>query len=115
MGFWSNIFGTSNAVSKGLDLIDESFYTDDERSERKTELLKAYEPFKLAQRMLAFMFCGVFLTLVLTLTILSFWLDVSYQFEIIQKYFSIPIALIVGFYFAGGMSEGLIDKFRNKK
>jgi uncharacterized ion transporter superfamily protein YfcC len=115
MSFWASVFGASNTVSKGLDLIDEAFYTDDERSERKKELLKAYEPFKLAQRMLAFIFCIPFVSLVSSLIIASFWIDVTEQLKLLAENFSLPIGLIVGFYFAGGVGEGLIDKYRNKK
>lgn len=59
MAFW-DIFG-GKAVEKGLDLIDDLYTSDEEsadiiRKDResaanaKIELMKAYAPFKLAQR-----------------------------------------------------------------
>jgi type III secretory pathway component EscT len=115
MSFWGSLFGTNNVINSGINLIDEAFYTDDEKAEQKRLLLKAYEPYKLAQRMLVALFIPVFLGLVIVDFGLSFFVDVSAQVSMIDDYLSLPVTLIVGFYFGGGAIEGAIDKIKGKK
>ena len=114
MGFWSTLFGTGKVVESGLNLIDNAFYTDQEKAEQKRLLLKAYEPFKIAQRLLAVMFTVVFLLLVVANITLSLWFDVSDQMQFVDEYLSMPMSLIVGFYFAGGAVEGVVDRLKKK-
>ena len=109
MSIWSRLLGSSKVVESGLDLIDNAFYTDQEKADQKRLLLKAYEPFKVAQRLLAVMFTSVFLLLVLVNIALSFWFDVSQQMAFVDEYLSLPMTLIVGFYFAGGAVEGVAE------
>ena len=48
------IFGSDKVIDAGINSIDAMFYTDEEKSQSKKDLLKLYEPYKLAQRVLAF-------------------------------------------------------------
>ena len=52
-----SILGNGDVLSKGMDLIDDAFESDEEQRESRTkakiELMKAYAPFKVAQRWLA--------------------------------------------------------------
>lgn len=108
MGFWSRIFGTGKTIEDRIGLIDAAFFTDQEKAKQAELLLKAYEPFKLAQRLLALTFTSVFLLLVVANMVLSFWFDVTDQMKFVDSYLSIPMSLIVGFYFAGGAIEGVL-------
>ena len=53
MAFWSKLFGSDKIISAGINTIDKIVYTDEEKADNKLSLLKLYEPFKLAQRLLA--------------------------------------------------------------
>ncbi|EDP57961.1 hypothetical protein [Vibrio sp. AND4] len=117
MWLFDNLFGSSEMVSKGISLIDDSFYTDEEKAVQKKQILKAYEPYKIAQRLLAIMFCFTFLTILTLLIVMSFFVDITTQINAIEKIMTSslvsPVMLILGFYFAGGMIEGTIDKIKN--
>ena len=109
-GWLGKIFGSSAAVSKGLDLIDEAWDTDEEKAAAKIAMLKAYEPFKLAQRYIAFAFTFIFLTcFLLALAMNQFGFgDLSGLKEIMGEFKIGYIMLaIVSFYFGGGMFNSL--------
>ncbi|MDB4681396.1 hypothetical protein OAE88_00650 [bacterium] len=68
---WGSLFGTATIVEKGVDAVvsagDKLFYTDEEKADMKVKirehhlsLLKASEPFKVAQRLLAVWFSILF-------------------------------------------------------
>ena len=86
MGILSTILGADDVIKKGIDLIDSLHTSKEEeiqaKNEAKLKLLEAYHPYKVAQRYLALMFTSVF------------------------------VLTIVGFYFSGGMLEGI---FKAKK
>ena len=60
IGILAKILGSGDVVKQGIDLIDSMHTSTEEevavKSKAKTDLLQAYAPFKIAQRMLAFMF-----------------------------------------------------------
>jgi len=75
-GILGSILGNDKVMSKGMELIDDAFESDEEKRESKTkakiDLLKAYAPFKVAQRYLALSFMvmyGISFFLVLGLTL----------------------------------------------
>ncbi len=116
----SKIFGTGDVISKGMDLIDSMHTSDEEEiaanAKAKVDLMKAYAPFKVAQRYLAVMFTINF--------ILAFWATVGLWyfdkdmkgFVDIMSAFNIGwiMLTIVGFYFGGGAIEGIRGKFNKK-
>jgi len=109
MSFLNKIFGSDRTISKSIDLIDNIFYTDQEKAEQKKEILKAYEPFKLAQRYLALIFAGLFSLSFIAIFIMSFMdMDYSRQMKIIEV-FNIDLIMItiVAFYFGGGVMNSL--------
>ena len=59
------LLGSGDVVEKGMKLIDSMHTSTEEEvaavSKAKTDLLSAYQPFKLAQRYLALMFAFTFL------------------------------------------------------
>lgn len=111
MGILATIFGSGKVIEKGLDLIDDAFETDAEKRESKTNakisLMKAYAPFKIAQRWLAVLFGVNF--------VLSFWVAVALWAagRDMQGFLDIMTAFnlgwimltIVMFYFGGGLAE----------
>ena len=128
MNLISKIFGSDKIIDKGMAGIDALVYTDQEKSETKLELLERYEPFKLAQRLLALLFSSIFLIVFMWAVIIwsigAFTEDLekagylmSIAFELADwnvKTLGTAVSLIVGFYFTGGLIEGAIVKFRDK-
>ena len=66
LGILAKILGSGDVVKQGIDLIDSMHTSTEEevavKSKAKTDLLQAYAPFKIAQRMLAFMFGFTYVT-----------------------------------------------------
>lgn len=122
-GILSRIFGSDNAVKKGFDLVDEAFHTSQEKAEdsikatnAKINLLKAYEAFKLVQRIIAMSYCLPYTAAWFITFICSFWMDVSKQLEIITNGdIALANVVILGFYFGGGFAEGIITKYTGVK
>jgi hypothetical protein len=117
----SKMFGSGDVISKGMDLIDSMHTSSEEeiaaKAKAKTDLLQAYQPFKLAQRYLALMFGLTFLgsyVLVLGMTI-SGQGDPDAVTKVMEQ-FSINYAMLIilGFYFGGGAVEGFMDKRKSK-
>lgn len=116
-----SILGSGDVVSKGMDLIDDAFETDaearDSKTKAKIDLMKAYAPFKVAQRWLAIMFGLNFIA--------AFWTAVGLWgfdknldgFLEILGAFNIGWIMfaIVTFYFGGGLSESIGRSFIGKK
>lgn len=120
-GILAKIFGAGDVIEQGVKLIDSLHTSDEERiaagSKAKTDLLTAYAPFKIAQRVLAFMFAGVFILsffLVLILTLMGKG-NAKDVMEVLNMFFIGEIMLtIIIFYFGGGFVEGSISKFKAK-
>jgi hypothetical protein len=125
------IFGSGDVVSKGIDLIDE-FHTSDvelieadaaakkslieTKTRAKADLITAYAPFKLAQRVIAFSFTGVYLLCFLAIlgSIFAGYLDEK-QVEGIKELmaeFNVGwiMMAIISFYFGGGFIESVKPK-----
>ena len=60
-GFIGKIFGSKKVIDAAISGIDKSIFTREEKADYMLDFLKAYEPFRLAQRWIAFMFTGSFL------------------------------------------------------
>ena len=108
------IFGSDQVISKGLDLIDDAWATDEEmietRAKAKIELMNAYAPFKIAQRNLAVMFSLTFLFsffLVLIMTLFNQG-NASDVFKVLEQ-FNIGwiMMAIITFYFGGGLVDSI--------
>ena len=137
MGWWSTLFNSTDTIAKTTDAIisagDKLFYTDEEKADMKIEqarfmptLLKAYEPFKIAQRILALWFSFLFgIAFITGLGMVIFNIIVKYQqlksgvkidqitvldleplIHLIGA-FSLPMimGLILTWYFGGGFVE----------
>ena len=117
IGILSKILGSGDVITKSLDLIDNMHTSSEEeikaKAKAKTDVLAAYAPFKIAQRMLAFMFGFTYVicfAIVLGMTLF----DKGNPDDVtaVMDQFSINYAmlLILGFYFGGGAVEGFIEK-----
>ena len=133
MGIFSKLFGSDKVIDAGISGIDKAFYTKEERAEdelkrtnAKLLFMKAYEPFKIAQRFVAMIVGIPFAAIhvitsgawIVTVFVLRENLD-SYQFVLEQlnlisetnnKTLGEPFLWIIFFYFAGGAGEGIISK-----
>lgn len=138
MGIWGKIFGADDVIEKAADGIyngiDKLVYTDEEKADMRLKaaeqflkLLKAYEPFKLAQRLLALIIAIPYVAVWLVSAILFVWgaltqgdfgthiIEVSKQLaELNNETLREPLAIILAFYFTGGMLEGAIGKWKEK-
>jgi len=102
------------------DFVDGIAFTKEEAVNEHKTLLKLYEPYKLAQRMLAFMFSGVFLLLhfAIGITLLVYsikQLSTEPLYEVIRfnnETLGTIVLVIVSFYFAGGAVEGVVNRFK---
>lgn len=121
MGIWSKLFGADKVIDAGIRAGDALFFTNEEKAEWRLRLLKAYEPFKIAQRWLAVIvtvpFVGLHVIAGLQILITG-WLPGALGKSVHEASLvviehnndtlAVPVAIILGFYFAGGMAEGAI-------
>lgn len=122
MGIWARLFGDDKVVDKSFDLVDNAFYTDQEKAENKSNILKYYEPFKLAQRYLAMTFapvyCFAWVLTFLTELLSALWgntVKLDKVYGLLTGHMATMVILILGFYFAGGAAEGIMDRMKAKK
>lgn len=140
MGILSKLFGSEKVIESGMSAIDKIVFTEEEKADLqlarvrlKSELLKNYAPYKLAQRYMMLMVSGAFVGINVVLvmcwlfTLFMFYGESeSYDFITAQiltigemniKALGLPFVLIVGFYFGTGevdISEWF-SKMRAKK
>jgi hypothetical protein len=114
MGILSTIFGSGDVISKGLDLIDDMHTSDVEmveaKTKAKTDLMAAYAPFKIAQRYIALMFGGTYISTYFLVIIMTFVGQDVTQIKDILKEFQIDwiMLTIVAFYFGGGLADSVL-------
>jgi len=123
LGLLGKIFGSGKMMEAGSKAIDALVFTNEEKAKLHVDFLSKYEPFKLAQRYLAFMFSGIFLLVYLNAVILwnvgvltsnlemqGFYMVAAFELaEWNTKTLGAVILVVVGFYFAGG-----VFKIKNK-
>lgn len=124
MGIWSSLFNSSDTLSNVTDAVintgDKLVYTAEERAEMNQKvreffptILNAYEPFKIAQRILAIWFSflfGLAFIIGLIMLMLNMIYDATFELKLIYdlvEAFSLDyiIIAIVSFYFLGGTIE----------
>jgi len=121
MGLFSRLFGDDSVIDAGINGIDKAFYTDEEKDENniiKTELkavvLKAYEPFKIAQRLMMLVVGIPYVLCFIGAFIGSFWVDTTAQMQMLDGRIGAVFEGIALFYFGGGLIEGGIKAFKGK-
>lgn len=119
MSIWSRLLGSSGAIKDGMDLVDKAIYTKQEKAEDankgialKATLLKSYEPFKLAQRILMLIVVPPYVLMCFITWALSFKLDTSHQEALLSGDLGTLAILIGSFYFGGGTIESLSKLFK---
>ena len=107
MGLLSKLFGSESTIKSGFNLIDEAFHTSQEKAEdaerrtgQKIGLLKAYEVYKVAQRVLATIYSAPYMLAWFITFVMSFYVDVKNQMELLSGDIGMINLIIVGFYFA---------------
>jgi hypothetical protein len=126
MGIFAKLFGSTQVIDAGIKAGDAIFFTDQEKANWKIRLLKAYEPFKIAQRWLAIILSIPFVSLhtVSGVQILAAgWMNSGLGksaheaalsvMEWNNETLGIPVAIVLGFYFSGGAIESL-NRIRGK-
>lgn len=124
MGIIDKLLGSDEVIKKGSEILDESLFSQEERAQHFKGLLKLYEPFRVAQRFIALLVvCPFVLVYLLSVTmfILSAFIDVG-SIETVKTIADNNTAtlgqaasIIVAFYFGGGMLEGAIRTWNDKK
>lgn len=140
MGILSKLFGSDKVIEAGMSAIDKVAYTEEEKADNnlkyqsvKIALLKAYEPFKIAQRFIALIvgipFVSIHLALFafkvgLLLVTVFYGGSETYDFAVKElsnmqtennETLGEPFVWICIFYFGGGAGEGIIKHFRGIK
>lgn len=121
MSLWPDWLG--GGVDKGINLIDNAFYTDQERAEQKSKLLEDYRPFKLVQRFLAKEVTGMF-KMLLAIEVPLAIVNVKYEWatEALKAINSLEAVQILGWaflavialYFTGGVVATPLKMFGKK-
>lgn len=122
LGILKTIFGGGDIIKSGFDLIDSMHTSETEKIEAqvkgKVDMLNAYAPFKIAQRLLAMLFSVTFLScfvLVLIMT-LKGQANIDDVRAVISEFYIGEIMLaIIMFYFGGGFLEGTIKRAKDKQ
>jgi len=122
LGVLASILGNGDVIKKGMDLIDDVHSSDEEmervKAQAKIDTMKAYAPFKVAQRYLALMFTGTFLIsffIVLVMTLMGQANIPEIKQVIDDFYVGEAMLTSLGCYFGGGMLEGVVGKGKEKK
>ena len=109
MNIFKTLFSSESVVDKTVngiyDGIDKVVYTAEEKADNRQQLLKLYEPFKIAQRFLALIFGIPYVLAWFVTFIMSFYIDVNAQLALLDGKIGLIVVSIVTFYFGGGMLE----------
>lgn len=120
-GLLGKIFGSEKVISSGIALIDSLHTSTEEeiaaKTKAKTDLLTAYAPFKLAQRVIAFSFTFIYLScfaMVLGFTLLDQTADAEKVKQVLEDFqIGYGMLVILTFYFGGGAFEGVMAQRRS--
>ena len=115
------IFNPKKLGDSLISGIDKAILTNEEKLDYMQKMLVLYEPYKLAQRVIAILFTSAFV-LVHLMTAITHFIYVLRELNpapIISLYkynndsLGTLVMIIVGFYFAGGVLEGTVKKLKN--
>lgn len=102
-----SLFNSDSTLLKaGIAGVDKVILTEEEKRDWFISIMKAYEPFRKAQRFLALIFCPPYVLAWLVAFFASFWVDVSYQIQLLEGPIGTIVGIIAAFYFGGGFIEG---------
>lgn len=109
ISFFGGIFGSDKSINKGLELLDDAIFTDEEKKEALLKLIEARQGFKLTQRLVTIVFLFNFSVTYLTCFFMQL---VGYQIDhliavINAFHIGYIMITIILFYFGGGTLESL--------
>ena len=105
-----NIFTGQGFVKAASEGIDKAILTKEEKLDFNLEMARAMHPFKLAQRVVAFLLIGIYcISYILYLILAAFDMPISYRILDAVNQFDLQtiVFAIVGFYFGGGALSSL--------
>lgn len=112
-GILKTIFGSGEVIKRGMDLIDDMHTSKEEeiaaKNKARTDLLAAYAPFKIAQRLIGLLFTSAFLLgflLVMGMTLSGTGNPDDVKMVLSEFWIGEIMLTIVAFYFGGGAFEG---------
>ena len=114
------IFNPKKLGESLISGVDKAILTNEEKLDYMQKMLVLYEPYKLAQRVIAILFTSAF-TLVHLMTAITHFIYVLRGLNpetIISLYeynndsLGTLVMIIVGFYFAGGVLEGTVKRLK---
>ena len=112
MSVWGDLF-SGGIVSKGIDMVDDAILTDQERMGFKAKLLALYEPYKIAQRLLALIVSIPFISLHVIYSLVDMCLIAKGHSAVFDELSQRNIdtlgegwSWIMVWYFTGGVIEG---------
>ena len=139
MNFFGKLFGSDSVIKKAAEGvyngIDYAFHTDQEKSEHFLRVLKAYEPFKLAQRFLALIIAIPYVLIWVLCAVMMFFsafmepclsdaVAVCRSSAVLEaarlladwnnETLGTPLSIVVAFYFGGGAIEGYVRARRGQ-
>ena len=121
MSLFKDLLG-GGIISKGVDMADEAFHTSEEKGKLKLILLKLYEPYKLAQRLIALAVTIPFVGLHILFSLADFAFVMSGHNPVCGELSQRNIdtlgegwSWIMIWYFTGGMVEGGVRAFKGLK
>ena len=117
------VFNPETLGDSLISCIDKAILTKEEKMDYMKEMLSLYQPYKLAQRILAIMFTGIVLLIHFMTAMAHFYLvlvdepviGVLELYDWNNKLLGYPVLTIIGFYFAGGVFEGVATKIKKKR
>jgi len=129
MGILKTLFSSGDVIEKGLDAAinagDKLVLTNEEKVDYHLRFLKAYEPFKIAQRFIALIvgipFVSVWVLCAVTYFIGAFMTSPEVMSAALEvgglnnDTLGTAFITIVGFYFAGGAIEGGVKAWKGDK
>ena len=106
-GAIKGVIGSIFSSGKALEILDEVVLTKEEKAKLQIKMLAGYSQYKIAQRVLAFGFCGMYLlTIIICLVLHLFKQDITAITVIVDQFkLGYIVLTIVGFYFGGGFFE----------
>lgn len=114
MSILGKLFGSDKVMESGtegvINGVDKLFLTKEEKLDNFRGLLKLYEPFKIAQRLLALIAVPPYVLAWFITFISSFFINVDAQLLVLSGTMGYVVLTIVGFYFGGGALEGFVSK-----
>ena len=119
----AKIFNPKKLGDSIISGVDKAILTNEEKIDYMQKMLTLYEPYKLAQRILAILFSSVFLLIHLLTAIAHFVYvlrDLNTE-KVISLYgynndsLGMIVLMVVSFYFAGGVLEGTVKRLKQPK